>query len=562
MKVLATANRSVALAILASLLLLAVSQLGAQQLVSTAPAPHSIILDGAPLELSLDGGQTALGVQFASTNSGSVTFWVGTTAAPIAAWVTETNAGKTTLLLLEENTPTYSYKTTVQVLAGQRYQVNAAHSVNLPNSAPIRFAISQDSKRSYGIDARVKPTALGLDTPVSFNLSESKDRWRGDPVQLFQFSSPPDGVNGWFKATVRAATVSPFLTTLGKDGKDLGGWRAPYRKEAFASWKASELPVTLVLGVNTLGYASPSPSSATGFVSVEHSPYDPTTPWSGLMVHVLANPIISLIIGAVASLVISYYFFVRSVRRKTIRHKLLSTRPLLQADDATQSHLSVYRNGAPIERSIGLCAVRLDLDSLKDVQKTDVAEPILLTLTNVEQIIRVSARACKGWGSLELPSTKPASVQLSIDHLRPRDWIELDVYYTQTTLSEPALQVTGRIVDGQIEILVDSLPVWRVRFFWAMIVFFALSMLNRYCEQCFNFVSFQYIDSFNVALFALTNVFLGLAALTSRDFHSAVRKFVPAGMLRWRVAASWEIVTLEREPEELDAKGKSSIQAV
>jgi hypothetical protein len=122
----------------------------------------------------------------------------------------------------------------------------------------------------------------------------------------------------------------------------------------------------------------------------------------------------------------------------------------LRSDHTQQSHLQVLRGDKKICGHVGLCTVEIRYAGLRDLTAADVLKPITIEIENVTRVLRVTAKATRGWDPIRVPDLAPRLIELPIRHLSPGETIRLDVFYEHDAVDALRLRAHGQITNGDV----------------------------------------------------------------------------------------------------------------
>lgn len=293
---------------------------------------------------------------------------------------------------------------------------------------PLPRAVRVDVKKSAG---------QGLNPATPF---------QSQPAHWFSVPAAKDSKD-WYTIRASSKDFDPMLVML-DDKNQVITWQDDVSRQdrsAVFTFRASQAPEHFVL-IPAEELGAKDPTSLKYDLDVSRRPYDPNRPFIAGIEYYLGSTLGAFILGVVASALISYYFYVRSIRTKELHWEVISDEIFVDSSSTAQS-LNITVNGVEVQEASRL-RVRFVAKGPHQIASNLVATPLKLQLKNALAILAMSERRSESSGWRALPVPNEASIRLDFDRLNPKDSIELDIIYSQTGDQLP--EVAGAVLHGAI----------------------------------------------------------------------------------------------------------------
>lgn len=348
-----------------------------------------------------------------------------------------------------------------------------------------------------------------------FSFAQSSYPFLGRHARYFKVRVSDAGKR-WLRASVEAKSFVPSVLILDPVKQVIigDGWYERRRRESQHIARVEGDEVEVIVSATSTDLKAQAAALGDFVLSADFHHADPSLGVMAKSRDFLSDPFVGLAAGIFVGAVLSYFFYKRSIARRTVLYALVLDRTVLHYEQTRASRLKVMRGDKAVLEHVGACSVTIRFKGLRDLRKEDIIEPIRLGFNKITSILRATADATPGWGKIVLRDDSK-SIEVPVEHLKSGDRLQLDVFYTQKDLSAVEVRESGRFVDGDILPDRDNLHRWRTRIAVSIFAVYLLAIL---------------VAAFDVWIFQLP---MGIARLTADILAAPSWWLVGLGCMFW-----------------------------
>ncbi|MDO5979641.1 hypothetical protein [Flavivirga spongiicola] len=161
-----------------------------------------------------------------------------------------------------------------------------------------------------------------------------------------------------------------------------------------------------------------------------------------------SNPLLNFIIAFLSSLILSYLFYFKSLKKKKLSYKELTDKPILFEDESDKTNdRFIIVNNEKLYRC-NIYEIIFKNSGASRIEKSYVKEPLMLTCENIERIIDLKeSKKGNGWGNIEIIDEN--KLKINFDFIDENDSLDIKII---GLINEDYIKNKGvsPIVDGRI----------------------------------------------------------------------------------------------------------------
>lgn len=245
-------------------------------------------------------------------------------------------------------------------------------------------------------------------------------------------------------------------------------------------------------------------------IRVSEHPYKPNSFFSWAEYR-MRSPLLTFVLGLVTSSVLSWFFYQKSIRSRIIRIEKRADDLIVDDRDIEHPTLQL-RDGQKDLRCASQCKIRVWHAGHARIEKTQVREPLKLTLGNVISILSVRAETTpnSGWSNPTLGAEPGSELILDFDRLDSGDNLVVSAICEQSKPGPIEPVLTGDIAGTDIQTRTPMLP----RVVLAFIITLTAFLLFIVVPVCLADMWLDFLPSslrLSIVVFVLFNAWLSFA---------------------------------------------------
>jgi len=529
---------------------------------SPATIPGSLVPDSDPVSAHLIGDSKDARFEFEAPVTGIFHVVVTSNLGRLAIWATDKDnqlvgvaSKRNDFLATSDYDDPVSrinraarYTLELKVRQKQTYNISVQYIGDSSSPVDLKLWLFGDSFAHLPLSTDLKLPNVQMDKKVLIGPAGAQTTLRGYPAHFFRVRLS-DKEKQWVRVSVTAPWIAPSIYLFDLEDHSI------IAQSSFREGSAQQNIVSKEVKGDEVGIAiqdrldAPNSSNTPFEMTVGNYSGDPEAPPLTRIRSLVSDPLVGLLSGIAIGGALSYLFYRRSIARKNLSYQVESDKVVMRSEDAQSSDLQVLWGGRQITSNVCLCALTMRLRSHRDVSRDDIKEPIRIAFQSATSLLRVSAEASPGWEGISIPPEQPKAVELHVNHLRPKDWIRLDVFYTQNSVQPISVLPQGRILDGTISKDRGTLPPYLLSVLLvAIFAMFGLVTIKFWTLQHEMVLTtearFEFVRLASVPLLIIAIWFL----FTTSD-SSEIRTVLRRLLRRWRVTPD-DVRQFQTEPSE------------
>jgi hypothetical protein len=342
------------------------------------------------------------------------------------------------------NEPPETLTKSISLLAGQSIWLVIGTS-EVPRPIICRLGLFGDSGALLNISKGQNYNSLrhGQGTKsFNFDLVDGNKAYR--PIMFFKPTAANTGV--WTTIVAESTEIAPYTLVLDGNGNPIPGLS---RKETRRASEVLISPEVKWSAFAVQAYEVPAKAGSGRFsISFDETPYNPRNRLFGMTAYYLTNPYVSLVVPLVIGVIISHFYYRRSLTPKCLCLDIEEDR-LVVNTDKNSTPLLFDSDKNPV-RCASVCTVRITREGSGHISDQDIlTRPLQLRFHPVKKIVsfQSSEGSTDSWNPPIQSTSDVASLDLAFSNLERGDYIKISALCEQDEQADITPSIEGRIKD-------------------------------------------------------------------------------------------------------------------